>query len=241
MSRIDEALRRAAALSGPSGPGSTTLSPPAKLDDFVVEREGGRGADRRDESVPSERSENARTLTALGRRFAQRVLGIRNAPADAVEHYRRLAALLYEAQVERGLKTLLMTSAVPREGKTTTACNLAAALSESYRQRVLLIDADLRRPSVHEVFGIANVNGLGDALQTDVRNARIVPVSSRLSVLPAGRPESGPGRRPLVRQDGDQSSARPRASSTGCCSIRRLSDCYPMRSISSGWPMPCSW
>ena len=192
MSRIDEALRRASALSGPSGLGSTTVSPSAKLDDFVVEREGGRGADRRDESVPSERSENGRTLTALGRRFAQRVLGIRNAPADAVEHYRRLAALLYEAQVERGLKTLLMTSAVPREGKTTTACNLAAALSESYRQRVLLIDADLRRPSVHEVFGIANVNGLGDALQTDVRNARIVAVSSRLSVLPAGRPSLDP-------------------------------------------------
>jgi len=192
MSRIDEALRRASALSGAARPGSPAVSPSAGLDDYVVEREGGRGADRRDEAGRSERSDNGRTLTALGRRLAHRVLGISSAPADAVEHYRRLAALMYEAQVERGLKTLLMTSAVPREGKTTTACNLAAALSESYRQRVLLIDADLRRPSVHEVFGIPNVNGLGDALQSDVRNARIVSVSSRLSVLPAGRPSSDP-------------------------------------------------
>jgi len=188
MSRIDEALRRAAALSDRrENSGGATPSSNVSLDDYVVEREGR--SDRVES--PSTRSTETGVVGRLGR-FAQRVLGVSNAPADAVEHYRRLAALMYEAQVERGIKTVLLTSAVPREGKTTTICNLAAALSESYRQRVLLIDADLRRPSVHELFGVPNVNGLSDALQTDVRNARIVPVSSRLSVLPAGRPSTDP-------------------------------------------------
>jgi Mrp family chromosome partitioning ATPase len=44
----------------------------------------------------------------------------------------------------------MVTSAVPREGKTLTVVNLALTLSESYGRRVLLVDADLRRPSIHE-------------------------------------------------------------------------------------------
>ena len=60
MSRIDEALKRASAFSGTAGVGSSAVSPSARLDDYVVEREGGREADTRDEPVPSERSENGR-------------------------------------------------------------------------------------------------------------------------------------------------------------------------------------
>src|SRR5688572_18400113 len=69
--------------------------------------------------------------------------------AVPLEQYRRLAAALHEAQAESGLKTVMLTSASPREGKTLTAVNLALTLSESYARRVLLIDADLRGPSVH--------------------------------------------------------------------------------------------
>ena len=78
----------------------------------------------------------------------------------AVEQYRRLAATLHGIQGERGLKTLLVTSAVPQEGKSLTVANLALTLSESYKRRVLLIDADLRRPSIHGLFGLPNVTGL---------------------------------------------------------------------------------
>jgi capsular exopolysaccharide synthesis family protein len=156
------------------------------LEDYATERIHGqsRSTGLAQPGLPS--SDDSGTLVKLGRRFARTVLGVASAPPDGVEHYRRLAALMYEAQVERAIKTLVVTSAVPREGKTTTICNLAAALSESYQRRVLLIDADLRRPSVHEVFSIANENGLVDALHSEGTTTGLVSVSPRLSILPAG-------------------------------------------------------
>ena len=72
-----------------------------------------------------------------------------------VEQYRRLAGILHQAQVERGVKVVMLASAQTAEGKTLTAVNLALTLSESYKRSVLLIDADLRRPSVAKVFGAA--------------------------------------------------------------------------------------
>ena len=83
---------------------------------------------------------------------------------DAIEQYRKLGAALHEAQQERGLRSVLCTSALMGEGKTVTACNLALTLSESYGRRVLLIDADLRRPQIHTMFGIPNAAGLADTL-----------------------------------------------------------------------------
>ena len=72
------------------------------------------------------------------------------------EQYRRLAATLHHAQAEHGLKVVMVASAVPGEGKTLTATNLALTLSESYQRRVLLIDADLRRPSLHDDVQVPN-------------------------------------------------------------------------------------
>jgi capsular exopolysaccharide synthesis family protein len=112
--------------------------------------------------------------------------------AAAVEQYRRLAATLHQLQAERGVKTLMITSAVPREGKTLTATNLALTLSESYGLKVLLVDADLRRPSVHEIFKLPNTTGLSDCLRHDRGHLQLVEVSRCLTVLPAGRSTSDP-------------------------------------------------
>ncbi len=112
--------------------------------------------------------------------------------AAAVEQYRRLAATLHQLQAERGTKTLMITSAVPREGKTLTATNLALTLSESYGLKVLLVDADLRRPSVHEIFKLPNTAGLSDGLRQDKGQLQLVEVSPCLTVLPAGRSTSDP-------------------------------------------------
>ncbi|HEY1308702.1 MAG TPA: CpsD/CapB family tyrosine-protein kinase [Vicinamibacterales bacterium] len=109
-----------------------------------------------------------------------------------VEQYRRLAATLHEAQIEKGLKTVMVTSAAPREGKTLTAVNIALTLSESYNRRVLLIDADLRRPSVHELLGVGNEPGLSDVLRADHADIPTVQISARLFVLVSGRTEGNP-------------------------------------------------
>ena len=73
----------------------------------------------------------------------------------SAEQYRRLGATLHGLQGERGLKTLMVSSTVPQEGKTLTVINLALTISESYNRRVLVLDADLRRPTIHEAFGLA--------------------------------------------------------------------------------------
>ena len=116
-----------------------------------------------------------------------------DAPGVFIEQFRRLAASLLELKAADGESmSLLVTSALPREGKTLTTVNLALTLSESYERRVLLIDADLRRPSVHNVLRTGNVVGLIDALRSQRTELPIERVSPRLSVLTAGRPQSDP-------------------------------------------------
>jgi len=107
-------------------------------------------------------------------------------PPCAVEQYRRLAATLHHLQEEQNLRTVTVTSAVPQEGKTLTIANLALTLSGSYNRRVLLIDADLRRPAVHDVFGTSIAPGLCEALRPSPTAARVTELTPTLSVLPAG-------------------------------------------------------
>ena len=109
------------------------------------------------------------------------------------EQYRRLAASLHQAQGTKGFKVAMVASAVAGEGKTLTAANLALTLSESYRRNVLLIDADLRRPSLHTVFRLEGAPGLLDGLAANGETRlRLHKLSSRLTVLPAGEPTSDP-------------------------------------------------
>jgi protein-tyrosine kinase len=111
----------------------------------------------------------------------------------AVEQYRRVAAMLHHVQEERGIRRVLVASALAAEGKTLTATNLALTLSESYGRRVLLIDADMRRPSVNLLLGLANVSGLSEALATaEDQKLAVVQLSPRFAVLPAGRPSHDP-------------------------------------------------
>ncbi len=113
--------------------------------------------------------------------------------SSLVEQYRRLAASLHHAQLQRNVRTVMITSAVASEGKTLTATNLALTLSHSYKRRVLLIDADLRRPTVHEAFRIANDSGLGDVLRdAETRRLPLCRASDTLWILTAGMPTSDP-------------------------------------------------
>jgi len=116
-----------------------------------------------------------------------------NADPGLVEQYRRLGAALHHHQLQTGARTLMVTSAAASEGKTLTATNLALTLSQSYERRVLLIDADLRRPSLHEILRLPNSVGLSDSLRHPERSiAKYQAITSTLSVFSAGRPDSDP-------------------------------------------------
>ena len=91
---------------------------------------------------------------------------------------------------EVGHRTILVTSPVKGDGKTTVAANLAAAMALDYEQQVLLIDADLRSPSIHRYFGISSTPGLSEYLGSNsgVDLAKYVQNTSLpgLRILPAG-------------------------------------------------------
>jgi len=205
MSRIEEALRRASVPLGPRDvpvvrESAAVSIGEATLTQYPEEFAGQSERPRRPAQLerPDVRKSappSGRTKGRLGPFPAsvegKLILGDSTAPV-AIEQYRRLAATLHDLQAAQGTKVLMVTSAVPREGKTLTVCNLALTLSESYGRRVLLIDADLRRPSVHEVFGIPNATGLSDGLRSDTSELSLLQLSKKLTVLPAGRADSSP-------------------------------------------------
>jgi len=106
------------------------------------------------------------------------------------ESVRALRNSILLTNFDRRCRSLLVTSAAPGEGKTTTAANLAAAHAQQGK-RTLLIDGDLRRPSVHRNFGLPSVVGLSNALLGEVpwREA-VIPLEglAELHILPAGPP-----------------------------------------------------
>lgn len=109
------------------------------------------------------------------------------------EQYRRLATGLHAAQAASGLKVVMLVSALAGEGKTLTASNLALTFSESYQRSVLLIDGDLRRPSLHTVFNLQNSPGLSEGLvAAQDRKLPLHRVSARLTVLTAGTATDDP-------------------------------------------------
>jgi capsular exopolysaccharide synthesis family protein len=198
MSRIEEALRRAAVPSGTRGPHSLKEAPALGIEPTLTtyppEAPAAAARPRRADSVPKAVPADPRHQRKLPS-FPQAMAGkliLNHAPPVAVEQYRRLAATLHELQSMQQTKTLMVTSTVPREGKSLTVTNLALTMSESYQRRVLLIDADLRRPSLHETFGLRVTSGLSDVLKQDSGNLPLVHLSEHLSILPAGRVESNP-------------------------------------------------
>jgi protein-tyrosine kinase len=195
MSRIDKALRRWEGspdvdLAHPDDPPSRTDT----LNEYVPETHTSRPlspappplrqADRPTRVAHAVR--RGRPTSAPDPLVEARLVTGRVSPI-ALEQYRRLAAALHDAQADGGLKSVMITSAVPHEGKTLTSVNLALTLSASYGRRVLLIDADLRWPSTHALLGLTNTRGLTEVLE-DSLDWPFVNVSERFDVLTAGRP-----------------------------------------------------
>jgi len=135
----------------------------------------------------------AHSRPAFSPAVAEKLVVMKETSRLSLEQYRKAAATLHQIQLERGSKIVMVASAVAGEGKTLTAVNLALTLSESYRRRVLLVDADLRRPQLHEVFQVPSVAGLNDGLKSpEEQRLSTIEISSRLVLLPAGRPDPDP-------------------------------------------------
>ncbi|CAG0975748.1 XrtA-associated tyrosine autokinase [Geobacter sp.] len=115
--------------------------------------------------------------------------------SPVAEEYKKLKSVIIKLTTgERFLNTIMVTSTLKGEGKSITSLNIALALAQEYDHTVLLVDADLRRPSTHTYLGIPNEQGLSDCLMNgvDVGSVLVKTGIGRLSILPAGRPVQNP-------------------------------------------------
>ena len=104
------------------------------------------------------------------------------------EAFRALRNSILLSSIDRPARSILLTSSLPGEGKSSTAANYAVILAQK-GGRVLLVDADLRRPTLHRYFGVENTAGVGDAILGEPDAAEIVtPIAelANLDFLPAG-------------------------------------------------------
>lgn len=114
--------------------------------------------------------------------------------ARGTEEFRTLRSRLYHAREKMTLKKILVTSALPKEGKSFTASNLAQVLVRQHGRRVLLIDADLRGPRLHMMLGTTSSPGLADYLQGKCDEFSIMqrgPMEN-LFFIPSGQEISDP-------------------------------------------------
>ena len=121
------------------------------------------------------------------------VLASSHAPHEFSEAFRSLRTSIIARYPGEGAKTMVVTSAQPLEGKTTTAANIAMALAYG-GARVLLIDADMRRPGLHRPLRLTNDRGLSQILtgQARVRDVIQRTVDPNLLAITAGRTPPNP-------------------------------------------------
>jgi len=106
----------------------------------------------------------------------------------AAEKFRFLGVRLRQMQQTRPLKKILITSTIPEEGKSMISANLALSLARKKRQRVLLIEGDLRRPTLYRSFGITRLPGVSEWLKSGSSQFRNIYhiEEAGLWFLPAG-------------------------------------------------------
>jgi capsular exopolysaccharide synthesis family protein len=122
---------------------------------------------------PSELPEDLSDLDSLAVAVpaASRLVALTNKAEPAAEAFRLLAVRLRHIRKQRSLKKVLITSSTPEEGKSLMAANVACALASGTREKILIIDGDLRHPTQSHLFGLGPMPGLWEWLRGE-RNIR---------------------------------------------------------------------
>jgi protein-tyrosine kinase len=139
----------------------------------------------------------ARKITSdliSGQSFSDSLVMLSSPDSADAETFKVLRGQILFPKDRKVPKSMLVTSTVPAEGKTYVAANLAATLALSIDDFVLAIDADLRRPRMHRLFGYSKVQGLHEYLVGGRKIEELILKSGidKLSILPAGKPPRNP-------------------------------------------------
>jgi capsular exopolysaccharide synthesis family protein len=193
MGKVYEALQRAEAERGRRGapvPGVGAPVAPA------AERARRRATQGRFERLRNwlTRSNDVAIETDDANAFNKRRISLLQPDSFVAEQFRTLRARLDALAAERPVRTIAVTSAMPDEGKTTAALNLALVSSMNLGRRVLLVDCDLRRPKLHIALGLRPECGLAEVLTGDGTVDRAVQKidGTDLCVLPVRLTPSNP-------------------------------------------------
>jgi capsular exopolysaccharide synthesis family protein len=111
---------------------------------------------------------------------------------ESIEQFRGLRSQLYQLCEQAPLKTILISSGMPAEGKTFVVANLAISLARNKNNNILLIDADLRGPSLHTILGAPNLPGLTEYLTGEADVNDILQRNQNLRIFDAGLVRSIP-------------------------------------------------
>jgi succinoglycan biosynthesis transport protein ExoP len=137
---------------------------------------------------------NAKRLVIASSKEAVELVTQVRPQSQMAESYRALRTSLLLSNLGAPPKVIMVTSALPQEGKTTTSINTAVVLAQK-GVRVLLIDADLRRPSIHKTLGMGPRSGLSNVLTGSTTIDQAITRTSilpNLFILPAGTPPPNP-------------------------------------------------
>lgn len=93
-----------------------------------------------------------------------RIISIKDPRSPIAEAYRSIRTNIEYANLDKELKTIAVTSCQQNEGKSTTICNLAVNFTNLDNKKVLILEGDLRNPTVHRMFGVSNKYGITDVL-----------------------------------------------------------------------------
>jgi capsular exopolysaccharide synthesis family protein len=183
----DSAAQLAAAADREGGVGLETDFSSSEERQFVSEAHSGAVGTQND---PFSQFQTLRSLVPL----QSRVVCVTDKDSLAAEKFRFLAVRLRQLRQSRPLKKVMVTSSVPQEGKSMVAANLACTLARRARQRTLLLDGDLRRPSISNVFGLGKLPGICEWLQGDSGPADCIHrlEEAGLWILPAGSTPRNP-------------------------------------------------
>ncbi|MFN8008872.1 MAG: CpsD/CapB family tyrosine-protein kinase [Terriglobia bacterium] len=143
----------------------------------------------KDVSRPLEPLENENHLPVCEPKLSEKIVVFSNPRSIVAERFRALRTKLFQMRNQnKRLKTILVTSAAPAEGKTLTSLNLSLAIAQEIDQNVLLIDSDLRRPSVHKTIGVPNGRGLSEFLRSEAPSNEFIQETTipNFFLVPAG-------------------------------------------------------
>ncbi|MBE0596507.1 MAG: tyrosine-protein kinase family protein [Desulfuromonadales bacterium] len=186
MSRIEKALEKAAQLRKKEN------GTDSKLDQVV---RSATGPDQQgEEGGPAKISHEGRPVQTLQIDHPM-IFTFSDPRSPIAEEFRKLKSTLVNLARQGDLrKTVMITSSLSGEGKSVTAINLAITLAQEYDHTVLLVDADLRKPSIHKYFHLTPKVGLADCLcdGLDLSEAIIRTNIGKLSFIPAGREVENP-------------------------------------------------